>query len=165
MIPVRLDDECLIGLMICTVLALIYWTSVARSRSSGLVTEEHCVCRWFVLLPCPHTQSHLTLWCLCAFLNEEILIPGWDIALSWGNQALCWSGPAHHGGLGPWGRGKVERTSLLVLTQVQNYLFFPKENGILNGVHTTVVGELSTCLWYTSRSYKNPELSRTIWAQ
>lgn len=28
-----------------------------------------------------------SLWCLCAFVNEEILIPWWDIALSWAASA------------------------------------------------------------------------------
>jgi len=33
------------------------------------------------------TQTHFALWCLCAFANEEILVPGWDIAVSWATSA------------------------------------------------------------------------------
>lgn len=28
-----------------------------------------------------------SLWCLCVFVNEEILVPWWDIALSWADSA------------------------------------------------------------------------------
>lgn len=71
---------------------LIYQTPLPKNKSPmllGPIAKEHSVCRSFVLLPRPHTQTHLALWCLCAFVNEEILIPGWDIALSWGNHAWC----------------------------------------------------------------------------
>jgi len=47
-----------------------------------------CVCP-SSLLPFTPTQTHLALWCLCAFVNEEILVPGWDIAVSWATPAFC----------------------------------------------------------------------------
>lgn len=45
-----------------------------------------CVCP-SSLLPFTPTQTHFTLWCLCAFVNEEILVPGWDIAVSWATSS------------------------------------------------------------------------------
>lgn len=43
------------------------------------------VCR---LPPRPPRQTPTpTLWCLCVFVNEEILVPWWDIALSWADSA------------------------------------------------------------------------------
>lgn len=45
-----------------------------------------CVCP-SSLLPFTPTQTHFALWCLCAFANEEILVPGWDIAVSWATSS------------------------------------------------------------------------------
>lgn len=35
----------------------------------------------------PWQTPTLALWCLCVFVNEEILVPWWDIALSWADSA------------------------------------------------------------------------------
>lgn len=62
------------------------------------------------LLVRPRPTPTPSLWCLCAFVNEEILVPGWDIAVSWADSALLSAlGPSDaHTGILPshWAAGR-----------------------------------------------------------
>lgn len=104
------------------------WTNHKHHNYNG---ESHCarpsLCVWFMSVRCQKTSRQVwnseraqrqgdvfadrplvrpetptpALWCLCVFVNEEILVPWWDIALSWADcgfwvpSALSYSGPTH----------------------------------------------------------------------
>lgn len=55
------------------------WNSESAEGRGGLFADR--------LLVRPRPTPTLSLWCLCAFVNEEILVPWWDIAVSWADSA------------------------------------------------------------------------------
>lgn len=54
------------------------WNSESAQQRGGVFADRPLV------RPKTPTPS---LWCLCAFVNEEILVPWWDIAVSWADSA------------------------------------------------------------------------------
>lgn len=54
------------------------WNSESAQRQGGVFAD----------CPLVHPETPTpSLWCLCVFVNEEILVPWWDIALSWADSA------------------------------------------------------------------------------
>lgn len=65
------------------------WNCESAQRRGGVFADR----------PLVHPETPTpSLWCLCVFVNEEILIPWWDIALSWADSASSvpsYSRPTH----------------------------------------------------------------------
>lgn len=57
---------------------------VAKSGTASQCSGEE-VCLQNARLAHPRTPTP-SLWCLCVFVNEEILVPWWDIAVSWADS-------------------------------------------------------------------------------
>lgn len=57
---------------------------VAKSGTASQCSGEE-VCLQNACLAHPRTPTP-SLWCLCVFVNEEILVPWWDIAVSWADS-------------------------------------------------------------------------------
>lgn len=55
------------------------WNSESAECWGGVFADR-------LLVP-PRPTPTPSLWCLCAFVNEEILVPWWDIAVSWVDSA------------------------------------------------------------------------------
>lgn len=54
------------------------WNCESAQRRGGVFADR----------PLVHPETPTpSLWCLCVFVNEEILVPWWDIALSWADSA------------------------------------------------------------------------------
>lgn len=55
------------------------WNSESAECWGGVFADR--------LLVRPRPTPTPSFWCLCAFVNEEILVPWWDIAVSWADSA------------------------------------------------------------------------------
>lgn len=80
----------LMWVILCKTLWVIYERAAAKKQVVKPWTESQRSAGEVCLQTAPSSAQKtptLSLWCLCVFVNEEILVPWWDIALSWADSA------------------------------------------------------------------------------